>query len=147
MVLSGCFWLKSTSNPKKILSKSVQKAQSKTFLHSTLFLFSPLFPKYQHFLAEIQRVAVAWALQFHFTLFSLSFKFLILRFWHSNFFYETPFSSWLFWTYIVTIKYELYQNLGLLKSILKSPKAEGGWGVESTPLPLYLGLNTHPIHV
>ena len=45
------------------------KPQSKTFLLSTIFLFGPLFPKYQHFVtlkahisemrAEIENVAVA----------------------------------------------------------------------------------------
>ena len=62
-----------------------QKTILKIFLLSALFLFRPLFPKYQHFLAlkayisemraEIETVEVAWALLFDYALFSMSFKF------------------------------------------------------------------------
>ena len=87
-----------------------QKTLFKTFLRSTLFLFGPLFPKYQHFLAlkahfsemraEIEKVVVAWALLFGFTLFSMSFEIFFaiwtFGFWplpqksHSNFFLGHP---------------------------------------------------------
>ena len=125
-----------------------QKTLFKTFLRSTLFLFGPLFPKYQHFLAlkahfsemraEIEKVVVAWALLFGFTLFSMSFEifFCNLNFWiltpaseiTLQFFSGTPFRSWTFWTYIVTIKYELYQNLGPLRSILKALESKNWRG-------------------
>ena len=72
-----------------------QKIIFKTFLRSTLFLFRPLFPKYQHFLAlkayisemraEIETVEVAWALLFDFALISMSFKFLFFPIWTFRF--------------------------------------------------------------
>ena len=80
--------------------------------------------------AEIEKVVVAWALLFGFTLFSMSFEifFCNLNFWiltpaseiTLQFFSGTPFRSWTFWTYIA-IKYELYQNMGPLRSRLQSP--------------------------
>ena len=47
---------------------------------------------------------------------------------HTLIFSETPFRSLKFGTYIVTIKNELYQNLGPLRWILKAPesKSQGG---------------------
>ena len=139
-----------------------QKTLFKTFLRSTLFLFGPLFPKYQHFLAlkahfsemraEIEKVVVAWALLFGFTLFSMSFEifFCNLNFWiltpaseiTLQFFSGTPFRSWTFWTYIVTIKYELYQNLGPLRSILRAPEHKMLGGVQCAPPPSKVGLIT-----
>ena len=136
-----------------------QKTIFKTFLRSTLFLFRPLFPKYQHFLAlkahfsemraEIEKVAVAWALLFGFTLFSMSFKFFFcnLNFWiltpaseiTLQFFSGTPFRSWTFWTYIVTIKYKLYQNQVPLRSILKALESKNQGGADSAP-PCNVGL-------
>ena len=54
---------------KFLITLKHPKPHSKTFLHSTIFLFGPLFPKYQHFVAlkahisemraEIENVAVA----------------------------------------------------------------------------------------
>ena len=88
--------------------------------------------------AEIETVEVAWALLFDFALFSMSFKFFFcnLNFWiltpaseiTLQFFSGTPFRSWTFWTYIVTTKYELYQDLGPLRSIWWAPehKMSGG---------------------
>ena len=144
------FFSKGVPKKIKILKKkkfflSIRKYQKtlfKTFLRSTLFLFGPLFPKYQHFLAlkahfsemraEIEKVVVAWALLFGFTLFSMSFEifFCNLNFWiltpaseiTLQFFSGTPFRSWTFWTYNVTIRYELYQSLGPLRSILSAPE-------------------------
>ena len=43
-------------------------------------------------------------------------------------FSRTPFRSWSFWTDIVTIKYELYQNLGPLRSIWKAPESKNRGG-------------------
>ena len=137
-----------------LTTSKYSKTHSKTFLRSALFLFDPLFPKYQHFLAlkahfsemraEIEKVVVAWALLFGFTLFSMSFEifFCNLNFWiltpaseiTLQFFSGTPFRSWTFWTYIVTIKYELYQNLGPLRSILRAPEHEM-WGGGRIPPP------------
>ena len=53
----------------------------------------------------------------------------------------TPFRSWTFWTKIVTIKYELYQNLGPHRSILKvlESKNWGGGGIR--PPPCNVGLS------
>ena len=151
----GCSKKNQNFEKKKIFLTiwKYQKTIFKTFLRSTLFLFRPLFPKYQHFLAlkayisemraEIETVEVAWALLFDFALFSMSFKFFFcnLNFWiltpaseiTLQFFSGTPFRSWTFWTYIVTIKYELYQNLGPLRSILRAPEHEMAGGAESAP--------------
>ena len=137
-----------------------QKTIFKTFLRSTLFLFRPLFPKYQHFLAlkayisemraEIETVEVAWALLFDFALFSMSFKFFFcnLNFWiltpaseiTLQFFSGTPFRSCTFWTYIVTMKYELCQNLGPLRSILRAPEHKMLGGGTMCPPPSKVGL-------
>ena len=92
---------------------------------------------------DIETVVVAWSLLFDFALFSMSFKFFFcnLNFWiltpaseiTLQFFSGTPFRSWTFWTYIVTTKYELYQNLGPLRSILRALEHKMPGGAESAP--------------
>ena len=102
--------------------------------------------------AEIEKVEVAWALLFGFTLFSMSFNFLFcnLNFLFLapaseitlQFFSGTRFRSWTFWTYIVTIKYELYPNLGPLRSISRAPEHKMPGGGQNLPPPLsQVGLN------
>ena len=96
--------------------------------------------------AEIEKVVVAWALLFGFTLFSMSFEifFCNLNFWiltpaseiTLQFFSGTPFRSWTFWTYIVTMKYELYQNLGPLRSILRALEHKMPGGGRICPPPV-----------
>ena len=63
---------------------------------------------------------------------------------HSIFFSGTPFRFWTFWTYIVVIKYELYQNLGPLRSILKAleSKNQGGGADSASPCNVGLRLKT-----
>ena len=63
---------------------------------------------------------------------------------HTPIFSGTPF-RWTFLTYIVTMKYELYQNLGPLRSILRAPEhnVPGGDIIALPPPPIQSRANKH----